>query len=53
VTETETFSWFLPRFPTTTPTTMMMMMMMITASAMIAPRNLGLSLRLNRGGRGP
>jgi hypothetical protein len=47
VTETETFSWLLPRFPTRTPTTM------ITASVMIAPRNLGLGLRLNRGGRGP
>jgi len=45
VTETEAFSWLLPRFPTTTPTTM------ITPSVMIAPRNLG--LRLNRGGRGP
>jgi hypothetical protein len=45
VTETETFSWLLPRFLTTTPRTM------ITPSVMIAPRSLG--LRLNRGGRGP
>jgi hypothetical protein len=46
VTETETVSWLLLTFPTTTPRTM------IRPSVMIAPRNLGRLLE-NRGGRGP
>jgi hypothetical protein len=46
VTETETASWLLLIFPTTTPRPM------IRPSVMIAPMNLGLLLR-NRGGRGP